>query len=100
VLLKAPELAPGMFTYFGRSGEFSTNDLAAQELMMLSLHLLQASMVYINTLMIQQVFAEEPDWYERMETRDWQAVSPLIHAHFNPYGTFELNMHERLPLSA
>jgi len=64
---------------------------------MLSLHLLQASLVYINTIMIQQVLAQ-PGWFERMAEPDWRGLTPLIYHHVNPYGTFELNMKERLPL--
>lgn len=52
---------------------------------LLCLHLLQASMVYINTLMIQQVL-EEPGWSKRMTPRDLAALSPLITQHINPYG--------------
>jgi len=32
---------------------------------MLSLHLLQVSLVYVNTLMIQQVLAR-PEWHDRL----------------------------------
>ncbi len=56
-------------------------------------------MVYINTLMIQQVL-EEPGWSERMMPRDLAALSPLITQHINPYGRFDLDMEARLPLAA
>jgi TnpA family transposase len=42
------------FIFYGKSGEIASNRLSAQELAVLSLHLLQISLVYINTLMIQQ----------------------------------------------
>jgi Tn3 transposase DDE domain len=58
---------------------------------MLSLHLLQVSLVYINTLMIQQVLAE-PAWQGRLVAADLRALTPLLWAHVNPYGTFTLNM--------
>jgi TnpA family transposase len=45
--------------FFGKGGEIATNRFEDQELAMLSLHLLQISLVYINTLMIQQVLAEQ-----------------------------------------
>jgi hypothetical protein len=64
---------------------------------MLSLHLLQVSLVYVNTLMIQQVLAE-PDWQGRLTEVDRRALSPLKWLHVNPYGTFTLDMQERLPL--
>jgi len=70
-----------------------------QELSLLCLHLLQACLVYINTLMIQQVL-KEPVWTERMAPRDLAALSPLITQHINPYGLFELDMEVRLALAA
>ena len=66
---------------------------------MLSLHLLQISLVYINALMIQQVLSERV-WLDRMALDDSRALTPLIYAHINPYGTFELNLNERLHLEA
>ena len=54
-------------------------------------------MVYVNTLMIQDVLAE-PSWRTRMTDRDMAALSPLPHAHFNPYGNFDLDMSTHLPL--
>ncbi len=86
------------FIYYGKRGELSTNRKDSQEMGLLCLHLLQASMVYINTLMIQQVI-QEPGWYERMTPRDLAALSPLITQHINPYGRFELDMETRLPLA-
>src|SRR5699024_7758413 len=61
----------------------------------LSLHLLQNCLVYINTLMIQEVLSEQK-WFDMMETEDLRALTPLVYSHVNPYGTFELNMDERL----
>jgi hypothetical protein len=64
---------------------------------MLSLHLLQVCLVYVNTLMIQQVLSE-PEWQNRLTEVDLRALSPVRWRHVNPYGTFTLNMQERLPL--
>ena len=33
-----------------------------------------------------------------MTEEDFRALSPLIHNHVNPYGSFELDMEKRLPL--
>lgn len=85
------------FIYYGKQGEIATNRRDGQEMGLLCLHLLQASMVYINTLMIQQVL-KEPVWSDRMTTRDLAALSPLITQHINPYGRFDLDMEVRLPL--
>jgi TnpA family transposase len=87
------------FIFFGKGGEIATNRLEDQELAILSLHLLQNSLVYINTLMIQQVLTDQT-WWERMQPEDLRALTPLIYAHINPYGTFELDMKKRLYLKA
>jgi TnpA family transposase len=85
------------FIFYGKSGEIATNRLDDQEIAVLSLHLLQAALVYINTLMLQQVLAE-PSWLARMTPEDYRALTPLIYHHVNPYGLFELDMAERLPI--
>lgn len=54
-------------------------------------------LVYVNTLMIQQILGR-PDWQNRLEIEDLRALSPLIYAHVNPYGRFELDMNTRLRL--
>jgi TnpA family transposase len=43
------------FIFYGKTAEFGSSRLKTQELGMLALHLLQNSLVYMNTLMIQQV---------------------------------------------
>jgi len=83
------------FIFYGKGGEFTTNSLESQELSMLSLHLLQICLVYINTLMLQRVLAE-PKWSELMKAEDLAALTPLIYQHVNPYGAFRLDLSERL----
>ncbi len=90
-------MTPNSFIFYGKSGEIATNRLEDQEISVLSLHLLQISLVYINTLMIQRVL-ETPEWMERMTPEDMRALTPLIYSHINPYGTFHLDMEERLEL--
>jgi hypothetical protein len=85
------------FILYGKGGEFASNKREDQELLMLSLHLIQVSLVYVNTLMIQQVLAT-PDWQGRLTAVDLRALSPLKWQHVNPYGTFTLDMQERLAL--
>jgi TnpA family transposase len=85
------------FIFYGKGGEIATNCLEDQELAVLSLHLLQSSLVYINTLMIQQVLAD-PGWLQKMAPEDFRGLSPLIHHYVNPYGIFELDMSQRLPI--
>lgn len=87
------------FIFYGEQGEIATNSVEDQELAVLSLHLLQVCLVYVNTLLIQTVLAE-PTWRERMTAEDWRALSPLIYHHVNPYGRIELDMSRRLALAA
>ena len=86
------------FVFFAQRGELVSNRTEDHELSMLALHLLQNCMVYINTLMMQQVLAR-PHWAERLTSTDLRALTPLIWEHVNPYGRFELNMETRLDLS-
>ena len=85
------------FIFFGKGGEVATNRLEDQEVSVLSLHLLQIALVYVNTLMIQNVLGED-EWMGRMAKEDFRSLTPLIHSHVNPYGSFELDMEKRLPL--
>ncbi|MEE8158735.1 MAG: Tn3 family transposase, partial [Dehalococcoidia bacterium] len=87
------------FIFFGKGGEIATNRLEDQELAVLSLHLLQVSLVYINTLMIRQVLTDQT-WWERMKPDDLRALTPLIYAHITPHGTFNLHIQKRLHLEA
>ena len=86
------------FIFYGRHGEFATNRRDNQEVAMLSLHLLQNCLVYVNTLMLQDVLAE-PAWLARMTAADRRALTPLIYQHVNPYGTFHLDLNSRLPFT-
>jgi len=85
------------FIHFGRHGEFSTNNVEDQELAMLALHLLQISLTFIQTLMIQDVLTE-PEWMSKMTKEDLRGLTPLIYSNVNPYGLIRLNMTERLAL--
>jgi TnpA family transposase len=85
------------FVFFARRGELASNRREDQEISMLALHLIQNCMVYINTLMIQQLLAQ-PHWRGKFTPRDYAALTPLIWDHVNPYGRFDLDMSTRLAL--
>jgi TnpA family transposase len=87
--------------FYGKGGEIATNRLDEQEVsVLLCLHLLQIALVYVNTLMIQQVL-RTPAWAERMTQEDLRALTPLISfRHVNPYGIFLLDMQQRLNLES
>jgi hypothetical protein len=85
------------FVFFARRDEMTSNRREDHEISVLALHLLQNCMVYVNTLMVQQVLAR-PHWTERLTARDLDALTPLIWDHVNPYGRFDLDMEARLPI--
>jgi hypothetical protein len=66
---------------------------------MLSLHLLQTCIVFVDTLMLQHALAR-PHWIDQLTPRDQQAITPLIWDHVNPYGRYELDMDSRTPVVA
>jgi len=84
------------FVFYGRLGEITTNVTDDQELAILSLHLLQVCMVYINTLMIQEILASDHDLMNCLTDIDKRALTPLLHAHINPYGLFPLDLNTTL----
>jgi hypothetical protein len=45
--------------------------------------------------MIQKIL-EEKAWRNKLTVEDKRALSPLFYAHINPYGTFKLDMQERV----
>jgi TnpA family transposase len=86
------------FIFFGKGGEISTNRLEDQEVAVLSLHLLQICLVYVNTLMIQEILSTG-SWSERLTGEDMRGLTSLLYGHVNPYGRFDLDMSKRLPLA-
>jgi TnpA family transposase len=88
-----------LFIRYGKTGEFTGRRLADQEVSMLSLQLLQNSLIYVNTLMLQQVL-KQPRWEQAMTEADWRGLTPLFYGHINPYDIFELDMSQRLVLDA
>jgi TnpA family transposase len=85
------------FVFYGKAGKISTNRLDEQEIAVLALHLLQACLVYVNTLMLQRILTDQR-WFAKMKPEDLRGLSPLIYGHVNPYGVFDLDMSARLPI--
>ena len=85
------------FIFYGKRRVLTGTNPAEFELQMLCLHLLQLSMVYINTLLLQQILVESK-WLERMTMEDKRALTPLLSEHINPYGLFVLDMNKRLDI--
>jgi len=85
------------FIFYGKSGELATNHAADQETAMLCLQLLINALIFANTLMLQAVLTT-PAWADRLTPRDLGGLTPLLYAHVTPYGSFALDMDQRLSL--
>jgi len=62
------------------------------------LRVLQSALVYVNTLMVQDILAEDA-WADRMTVLDRRGLTPLFWSHVNSYGEVRLNMRRRLSLN-
>jgi TnpA family transposase len=83
---------------FGKRGELASNRREEQELAMLCLMILQSSLGYMHTLMIQDTVAE-PEWAEALSDVDRRGLTPLFTTNMTPYGTVQLRRERRLALS-
>ncbi|MGV9773304.1 Tn3 family transposase [Streptosporangium sp. NPDC003464] len=83
---------------YGRGGEISTNRREEVEMTALCLRILRAALVYVNTLMLQDVLAE-PQWAALPTSADRRGLTPLFWQHVRPYGEVRLNMEARLPIT-
>jgi len=87
------------YIFYGKNSEIRFNSLEDQEVSALSLQLLQNCLVYINTLMVQEIlYNNNQYWLKKMTLEDFRGLTPLFYNHVNPYGTFELNMDQRIPI--
>jgi TnpA family transposase len=85
--------------FYDKDGVLTGADREHVEVSMLALHLLQISLVFINTLLVQRVL-DDPAWESRLTAEDRRALSALFWTHVNPYGRFRLDMSKRLDLDA
>jgi TnpA family transposase len=79
------------FICYGRQGELATNSREQQEIVTLSLQLLQNCLMLINTLLLEHTIEREGLW-ECLSAEDRRALTPLFHGHINPYGQFTLDL--------
>jgi TnpA family transposase len=84
--------------FYGKGADLASNHRDEQEMSVLCLRILQAALVYVNTLMLQDLLAE-PDWDDVLTPEDRRGLTPLFWSHVLPYGEVKLNMTSRLPLS-
>jgi len=83
------------FVFFGKGGEIATNRITDQETSAHALHLLQSSLVYVNTRMVQSVL-QQPRLQNSFSEADHRGLTPLIYSHINPYGRFEVDLNKRI----
>ncbi len=84
---------------YGKGGELATNRRDERELTVACLRVLQAALVYVNTLMLQDVLAD-PAWEHVLSVEDRRGLTPLFWSHVAPYGEVRLDMASRLSLRA
>jgi hypothetical protein len=83
--------------FYGKGGNIATNRREELEMSVLCLRILQAALVYINTLMLQDVLAD-PEWAELLKPADRRGLTPLFWQHVQPYGEVRLDVAKRLSL--
>ncbi|GAB0107311.1 Tn3 family transposase [Nocardia sp. JMUB6875] len=83
--------------FYGKNSELASSRRDEQEMSVLCLRICQAAMVYVNTLMIQDVLAD-PEWDGALTAEDERGLTPLFWSHVLPYGEVKLNMNTRLAL--
>jgi len=79
------------FICYGRQAELATNSREQQEVVTLSLQLLQNCLMLINTILLERTIEQEGLW-ERLSAEDFRALTPLFHGHINPYGQITLDL--------
>lgn len=81
--------------FYGKDSELTGADREAQETSVLALHLLQSALVYVNTLLLQRILADQPI---HLDAADRRAITPLFWTHVRPYGAFRLHLDRYLDL--
>src|SRR6516162_10128063 len=81
--------------YFGKGGDIPGNRRDEQELTVLCLRVAQASITYVNTLLIQDILA---DGSIELTEEDRRGITPLLWSHISPYGEVKVDMTRRISL--
>ncbi|MEU9197853.1 Tn3 family transposase, partial [Streptomyces hundungensis] len=80
---------------YGKGGEIASNRRDEQETFVLCLRILQSALVFVNTLMLQDILGE-PEWADLLTPADRRGLTPLFWSHVRPYGEVNLDMDARL----
>jgi Tn3 transposase DDE domain-containing protein len=70
--------------FYGKAGDLAGPDREHAEISALALHLIQAALAYVNTIMIQVVL-RDPAWRARLTDADRRGLSALFWTHVNLY---------------
>lgn len=84
---------------YGKGREIASNRRDEQEMFVLCLRILQSALVYVNTLMLQDVM-DKPEWAYLLTPADRRGLTPLFWSHVRPYGEVNLDMAARLNLAS
>lgn len=84
---------------YGKGGEIASNQRDEQKRFVLCLRILQSALVYVNTLMLQEILSED-EWVDLLAPADRRGLTPLFWSHVRPYGEVILDMGARLNLTA
>jgi TnpA family transposase len=83
--------------FYGKAGDLTGEDKEHVEVSALALHLTQAAIGYLNTILIQAVL-RDPAWRDGLTEVDRRGLSALFWTHLIPYGRLELDMTTHLDL--
>lgn len=87
------------FISYGDKFDFNSNDPVIQEMTILSLHLLQNALIFVNTMLLDSVIITQ-DFFDKMTDKDFRSLTPLFTSNINPYGTFNLDLNKKSILEA
>ncbi|HUR07605.1 MAG TPA: Tn3 family transposase [Nonomuraea sp.] len=82
---------------YGKAGDLTGDDRESVEVSALALHLVQASITYLNTILIQTI-VRDAKWRKKLTPIDLRGLSALFWTHLNLYGRLELDMSRHLDL--
>jgi len=84
--------------FYGKGGDIASNRREEQELSVLALRVLQSALVYVNTLMVQDILGGPAA--PQLEPEDLRGLTPLFWSHISPYGEVRLDLGSRLALGS
>ncbi|WP_241838441.1 transposase [Streptomyces sp. TSRI0281] len=84
---------------YGKGGEIASNRCDEQEMFVLCRRIPQSALVYVNTLVLQNILGE-PKWADLLTPADRRGLAPLFWSRVRPYGEVDLDMDARLGLAA